>query len=79
MGPSTTMVGVEPSRLALSGKIVSAKRLEQDEDVIILAERQASIGEDENDGLFGEDMPPTTKRRTTAKKSRSKKKKKKTS
>lgn len=66
-------------KLDLDGKIVSAKRLEQDEDVIILEERQASIGEDENDGLFGQDVAPPAKRRTTAKKSRSKKKKKKTS
>ena len=63
-------------KLDLDGKIVSAQRLEQDDDVIILEERQVTMHEDGEEGLFDNDAVPSTKRKTRKK---SKKKKKKTS
>ncbi len=62
-------------KLDLDGKVVSAKKLEQDEDVIILTERQPNA-EPEQDGLFGDDPAPTKRRKTTRKKSKKKTKKK---
>ena len=60
-------------KLDLDGNVVSAKRLEQDEDVIILTERQPNA-EPEQDGLFGDDPAPTRRRKTTRKKTKKKSK-----
>jgi len=62
-------------KLDLDGNVVSARKLEQDEDVIILADRQPN-SDPEPDGLFQDDLAPTQRKRTTRKKSKKKSKKK---
>ena len=66
-------------KLDLDGKIVSAKKLEQDDDVIILEERQVTMQDDGDDGLFDNDVVKPTKRKTRKKSRKKKKTKKKTS
>ena len=65
-------------RLDLDGKIVSAQRLEQDDDVIILEERQVTMHEGGEEGLFENGVVPSTNQKTR-KKTKKKKKKKKSS
>ena len=69
-------------KLDLDGKVVSNKRLQQDEDVIILPDRQFLSG-DEADSLFEGDEPTVMKkksaRKSTKKKSARKSTKKKSS
>ncbi|MDG2200647.1 MAG: DNA topoisomerase VI subunit B [Phycisphaerales bacterium] len=60
-------------KLDLDGKIVSAQKLEQDDDVIILEERQVAVHEDGEEGLFDNDAVPSA-RKKTRKKSKKKKK-----
>ena len=59
-------------KLDLDGKVVSEARLEQDEDVIIIEERQPI--DDVADGLFDGDKPSPRKKKAR-KKTRKKKKK----
>ena len=52
-------------KLDLDGKIVAGKQLEDDEDVIILSDRQSAVGDVADDGdLFGNAIPAKKKRRT---------------
>ena len=66
-------------RLDLDGKIVSAQRLEQDDDVIILEERQVTMHEGGEEGLFENGVVPSTNQKTRKKTKKKKKKKKKSS
>ena len=62
-------------RLDLDGKIVSAQRLEQDDDVIILEERQVTMHEGGEEGLFENGVVPSTNQKTRKKTKKKKKKK----
>lgn len=55
-------------KLDLDGKVVAGKQLEDDDDVIILADRQSVAGDIEDAGdLFGNAIPAKKKRRTKKK------------
>ena len=61
-------------KLDLDGNVVGARKFEQDEDVIILADRQPNAAP-EPDGLFQDDLVPAKRKRTTRKKTKKKSRK----